>query len=140
MNPKILGIIGGGVLIVGVIAFALWQANGLVKLGEEKARLETENEELREQLTVKAEEVETKIDELTRRMETECIAKVKTATDVGDRWRERYEELSGRGPVIREVPVEIESTTCTGALYEGLAQVAEPIRAYLEASRAEIPP
>jgi hypothetical protein len=131
IHPKLL-MAGGAVLaVVLVIGAALWQANKLVRIGQDNAELRQRLEECQTKMAEDAASVREVIAMLEEDIAI-CNQRVIEANALGSEWERRYRELASRPPVRVEVPVEIEATECVEALAEAQLEVAPAVAAALE--------
>jgi hypothetical protein len=119
MQLKILGAIGAGVMVIGLVGFAIWQANRLVATGQELGQLRAEKAELERQLTEKVAEVMGLIDSYEFKVQG-CLDQVAAAQKAGEIWMARIAYLEEH-PITVTDEVTIEATDCTEGLVEGRA-------------------
>lgn len=117
IHPGLL--IAAGAVVVGIVGFALWQANGLIRTGQELQRLRSDKTALQHQLTLKVAEVNGLIDSYETKVQL-CLNEVAAAQEAGEIWRARVAELEANPIVVRD-EVIIEATDCAEGLVEGRA-------------------
>ena len=119
------------VVVVGLVAGALWQANKLIAVGAENGQLKTENAALKTELTTKAEEVAAEIEVLEEQLDL-CNGGLTSANFVAATWEARYRELQTNIPSMEAEPIEIISEGCVPALAEGRALAAAEVLRLLQ--------
>ena len=119
------------IVVVGLVAGALWQANKLIAVGAENGTLKTENVALKLELTTKAEEVKAEIEVLQEQLDI-CNGGLTSANFVAATWEARYHELQTNIPSMEAEPIEIISEGCVPALAEGRRLAAAEVLRLLE--------
>ena len=138
VDPRILAGVGIGIVVIGLVAGALWQANKLIAVGVENGSLKTKNSTLREELTTKAEEVAAEIEVLKEQLDL-CNGAITSANFVAATWEARYHELETNIPSMEAAPIEIISEGCVPALAEGRLLAAAEVMRLLQGG-ADVPP
>lgn len=118
IDPRIAAGLGIGVVVLGLIAGVLWQANKLIAIGQENGTLKSENADLKEELTTKVEAVRIEIAEAERLL-NECNGALTSVNFIAETWEAQYHELEGSIPDVDSAPIEIVSVGCIPALEEG---------------------
>ncbi len=134
MNPRYIGWAGGAIIILALVGGALWQANRLIAIGVENGELKARVADLEQALAAQQTTCREVIADLEEGV-AYCEERVSTAEGIGEIWKRKYDELSGRPPTVVRVPVEIHETECAAALVEAQIEVGAVVAAMVEEVR-----
>jgi hypothetical protein len=116
MTPKLWGYVGIGIAVLALIGAVMWQANKLIKVGQELGEARAIQADLRAKLKDLRDADRAEWDKLRADL-VECNERVDAAVTEGERWKTEWDRIRRRPP--REVIVEVEATTWHESLIEG---------------------
>ena len=116
MTPKLWGYVGIGIAVLALIGAVMWQANKLIKVGQELGEARAVQADLRAKLKDLRDTDRAEWDKLRADL-AECHERVDEAVEQGEIWRIEWEKIRRRPP--RKVIVEVEATTWHESLIEG---------------------
>lgn len=116
MTPKLWGYVGIGIAVLALIGAVMWQANKLIKVGQELGEARSTISDLRVKLKTQRDADRAEWDKLRADLET-CHERVDAAVTEGERWKAEWDRIRRRPP--RTVTVEVEAETWHESLIEG---------------------
>jgi hypothetical protein len=116
MTPKLWGYVGIGIAVLALIGAVMWQANKLIKVGQELGEARSTISDLRGKLKAQRDADRAAWDKLRADL-VECNERVDAAVTEGEKWKTEWDRIRRRPP--REVIVEVEAETWHESLIEG---------------------